>query len=102
MPHPLNEALIRIAVSLPVPLPAVHSAITGVNQAIVSGGLTQLLQALQCEDARLTGVHPENVQWYMDVLSKAIKDKAEVYAMSTLCTVCLQCTLVEHWTCCPS
>ena len=96
MPHPLNEGM---AVSLPVPLPAVHGAITGVNQAIVSGGLTQLLHALQCEDARLTGVHPENVQWYMDVLSKAIKDKAEVYAMSTQCTVCVQCTLVDNWTC---
>lgn len=50
----------------------------GVNEAIQSGSLTRLLQALQVGDTRLTGVMPENVQWYMDVLSKAIKDKAEV------------------------
>ena len=58
--------------------PAVHNAITGVNQAIVGGSLTQLLHSLQCEDTRLNAVYPDNVQWYMDVLSKAIKDKAEV------------------------
>ena len=58
---------------------AVRSAINGVNQAIVSGSLTQLLHSLQCEDTRLRAVYPDNVQWYMDVLSKAIKDKEEVY-----------------------
>jgi hypothetical protein len=55
-----------------------RNAITGVNQAVVSGSLTQLLHSLQCEDTRLRAVHPDNVQWYMDVLSKAIKDKAEM------------------------
>ena len=62
---------------LPLSLP-VHKAVGDVNEAIQSGSLTRLLQALQVEDSRLTGVMPENVQWYMDVLSKAIKDKAEV------------------------
>ena len=57
---------------------AVCAAIAGVNQAITSGNASQLLQAMQHEDTRLSGVNPENVQWYMDVLSKAIKDKAEV------------------------
>lgn len=59
-------------------LSIVRHAIGGVNQAIVSGDLQQLLHSLQCEDTRLNAIHPENVQWYMDVLSKAIKDKAEV------------------------
>ena len=57
---------------------AVCAAIAGVNQAIASGNASQLLQSMQNEDTRLSGVNPENVQWYMDVLSKAIKDKAEV------------------------
>ena len=54
------------------------------NQAIVSGDLQQLLHSLQCEDTRLNAIHPDNVQWYMDVLSKAIKDKAEVDIMFIL------------------
>ena len=49
------------------------------NKAILGGNVTELLHSLQCEDARLDAVYPENVQWYMDVLSKAIKDKAEVH-----------------------
>ena len=65
---------------------AVRNAITGVNQAVVSGSLTQLLHSLQCEDTRLRAVHPDNVQWYMDVLSKAIKDKAEVLHVH-ICTI---------------
>lgn len=62
---------------------AVHSAISEVNHAIMSGNLTQLLHSLQSEDTRLNAVHPDNVQWYMDVLSKAIKDKAEVHVHAT-------------------
>ena len=61
---------------------AVCTAIGEVNQGIVNGDLQQLLLSLQCEDTRLNGILPENVQWYMDVLSKAIKDKAEVYFCS--------------------
>ena len=56
----------------------VRVAIGEVNQAIGGGNLSQLLRSLQCEDTRLNGVHPRNLQWYMDVLSKAIKDKEEV------------------------
>ena len=59
-------------------LSAVCNAIGEVNQAIVGGDLQQLLYSLQSEDTRLKAINPDNVQWYMDVLSKAIKDKAEV------------------------
>lgn len=61
----------------------VRTAIDGVNEAIVNGDPQQLLFSLQSEDTRLNAILPENVQWYMDVLSKAIKDKAEV--QYTLC-----------------
>ena len=50
----------------------------GVNNAIESGSLGSLLRALQSGDARFRNIIPENMQWYMDVLSKAVKDKAEV------------------------
>lgn len=55
----------------------VREAVSDVNAAIVSGSLTSLLRALQSEYARFNNIQPENIQWYMDVLSKANKDKAE-------------------------
>ena len=61
-------------------LPSVQEAVANINQAIQSGSLGSLLRSLQTEDARLNNVVPENMQWYMDVLSKAMKDKAEVCA----------------------
>ena len=60
--------------------PSVRTAVSNVNQAIESGSLGALLRALETEDVRLNNVVPENMQWYMDVLSKAMKDKAEVCA----------------------
>ena len=65
--------------SPPLPPPPVNAAIAEVNTAISSGGdLPGLLQALQAGNAHLSDVVPENLQWYMDMLSKAVKDKAEV------------------------
>ena len=57
---------------------SVNAAVSDVNAAIGSGGLTGLLRALQAGDAHLSDVVPENLQWYMDMLSKAVEDKAEV------------------------
>lgn len=54
-----------------------REAVSDVNKAIESTSKTELLRALQSEDARFTDLRPENTQWYMDILSKAIKDKAE-------------------------
>lgn len=48
-----------------------------VNVAIHSGAKTALLRSLQSEDTRFTDVEPQNIQWYANVLSKAISDKAE-------------------------
>jgi Ras GTPase-activating-like protein IQGAP1 len=61
-----------------------RNAIGEVNQAIVGGDLQQLLHSLQSEDTRLNAINPDNVQWYMDVLSKAINDKAEMGGDSLL------------------
>lgn len=36
-----------------------------------------MLRSLQSEDARFSNINPQNMQWYSDVLSKAIRDKAE-------------------------
>ena len=47
------------------------------NEAISSGSKTSLLQALQLEGGKFQNVKPENMQWYMDILSKAMSDKAE-------------------------
>ena len=55
----------------------VHAAIDEVNAAIEDGDEARLLQALQTPDARLSGVIPDNVKWYFDVLKKARLDKQE-------------------------
>ena len=49
-----------------------HAAIDEVNAAIEDGDEARLLQALQTPDARLSGVIPDNVKWYFDVLKKAL------------------------------
>ncbi len=60
--------------SLPL---AVQEAMNAVNRAIESSSKTELLRGLQSEEARFTNLRPENTQWYMNILSKAVKDKAE-------------------------
>ena len=47
------------------------------NEAISSGSRTSLLRALQMEGGKFKDVKPENMQWYMDFLAKAMSDKAE-------------------------
>ena len=47
------------------------------NEAISSGSRTSLLRALQMEGGKFKDLKPENMQWYMDILSKAMSDKAE-------------------------
>ena len=47
------------------------------NDAISSGSRTTLLRALQMEGGKFKDVKPENMQWYMDILAKAMSDKAE-------------------------
>jgi len=68
---------INTAVKREIAEAKMRTAVSNVNQAIESGSLGALLRALQAEDVRLNNVVPENMQWYMDVLSKAVKDKAE-------------------------
>ncbi len=55
----------------------VRDVVRVVNEAIRSGGKTTLLRSLQGEDARFDNIKPTNLQWYSDVLSKAIRDKSE-------------------------
>lgn len=59
-----------------------RDAVLAVNGAIQSGGKTTLLRSLQSEDARFDNVNPQNTQWYMDILSKAIRDKADAEVSS--------------------
>ena len=61
------------------------AAVGEVNTAIESGSLGSLLRALQSEDANLRDVVPQNMQWYMDVLSRAVKDKEEVCVCVCVC-----------------
>lgn len=61
-----------------------QKAVSGVNAAIASGSKTALLRALQAEDARLQNVLPQNMQWYLDILAKAVKDKTEAEGSAEL------------------
>ena len=54
-----------------------REVVSAVNEAISSGSRTSLLRALQMEGGKFKDVKPENMQWYMDFLSKAVSDKAE-------------------------
>lgn len=63
---------------------AVKAAITEVNAAIDSGDMERLFAALQAGDARFSGVNKDNVRWYMDVLTKAKKDKLDSSGSSDL------------------
>ena len=36
-----------------------------------------MLRALQDEDGRFSDINPQNMQWYSDILAKALRDKAE-------------------------
>ena len=63
--------------SLPLSPSLVREVVSAVNEAISSGSRTSLLRALQMEGGKFKDVKPENMQWYMDFLSKAVSDKAE-------------------------
>ncbi|KAL5481649.1 hypothetical protein EMCRGX_G021851 [Ephydatia muelleri] len=54
-----------------------REGLSSINQEIQSGSVESLLKALCSEDVHLTGVIPENIQWYKDILLKSTKDKAE-------------------------
>ena len=62
----------------------VKAAIGEVNAAIDSGDMERLYAALRAADARFTGVDQANMRWYMDVLTKAKKDKLESSGCSDL------------------
>ena len=55
----------------------VRNAVHNVNSSIQSGGKTSMLRALQDEDGRFSDINPQNMQWYLDILAKALRDKAE-------------------------
>lgn len=78
----------------------VQEAVSGINEAVESGSLSSLLRTLLAEDAGLSNVNPQNVQWYMDILSKATKDKAEVSSTYMTCIVhtciCLYMFYIMH------
>lgn len=59
-------------------LPLVKEAVSTINACVETGRKTNLLRALQSEDAQLKGVAPENIQWYSDILSKTKRDAEEV------------------------
>ena len=59
-------------------LSIVHEALTGINQAVVAGGKQTLLAALLVPEARLTGVHTDNIQWYLDILTRTQRDSSQV------------------------
>ena len=62
----------------------VKAAIAEVNAAIDSGDMERLYAALQAADARFNGVDKANMRWYMDVLTKAKKDKLDSSGCSDL------------------
>ena len=66
------------------PLLAVKAAISEVNAAIDSGDMERLYAALEAGDAKFSGVDRDNLKWYMDVLTKAKKDKLESSGCSEL------------------
>ena len=63
---------------------SVREGLSSINQEIQSGSVESLLKALCSEDVHLTGVIPENIQWYKDILLKSTKDKAEVSVLYVL------------------
>ncbi|XP_064390864.1 ras GTPase-activating-like protein IQGAP1 isoform X3 [Halichondria panicea] len=71
----LNE--VNVAVAKEIAEAKLREATSAVNRAIESTSKTELLRSLQSEEARFSDVRPENMQWYMEILSKAINDKAE-------------------------
>ena len=89
---------------------SVRSAVQSVNSAIQSGNRTSLLRSLQSEDAHFTDILPQNLQWYLDILSKAARDKAETEVSppprpappnhSFWCCVSVPFLVVELFCCC--
>ena len=76
LPLPLFLSLFPFSL-LPLSPSLVREVVSAVNEAISSGSRTSLLRALQMEGGKFKDVKPENMQWYMDFLSKAVSDKAE-------------------------
>lgn len=57
----------------------VHQALSAINVASDGGKLSELLRALQNEDAKLQDINPQNVRWYSEVLTKTRKQNLEVH-----------------------
>ena len=55
-----------------------REALVSINAAVEAGDKQALLTALMLEEARLTGVNRDNLQWYMDILTRTQKDNAKV------------------------
>ena len=73
----MNDTIHLFVIPLPPISCTVREVVGSVNEAISSGSRTSLLRALQLDGGRFKNVKPENMQWYMDILSKAVTDKAE-------------------------
>ena len=56
----------------------VQEAIQCINVASDSGKLSDLLRALQSEDANIGELNPQNIRWYSEVLNKTRKQNIEV------------------------
>ena len=56
----------------------VQEAVQAINTASDTGKLSELLRALQNEEAKLVEVNPQNVRWYSEVLDKTRKQNVEV------------------------
>ncbi len=57
----------------------VQDAVKNINMASDTGKLSDLLRALQSDDANLEELNPQNLRWYLEVLNKTRKQNMEVY-----------------------
>ena len=65
----------------------VHEALNSINQAVVSGDKQALLSAILVQEARLTGVISDNIQWYMDILTRTQRDSSQVIYSNRVVTM---------------
>jgi hypothetical protein len=52
--------------------------VSTINEAVTKGSMTSLLHALQSSDANLQDVTPQNLRWYLDILSRTKAGNGEV------------------------
>ena len=78
-----------------------REAVASINASVEAGDKEALLTALLLEEARLSGVTRDNLQWYLDILAKTQKDNARVGYCNDVMMMSLVCchndvTMTSH------